>query len=315
MKHISCTFFILFSFLLFSNSTLDSDELNGFLKDFAKNKPIGYSVKHFTEKLLEEVMKLALRDTLLKSGNVNAIPNLKIVTLLDYHSLSQFFLNMNISNKLTEQDFDRMIQHSFVSNHTNASSSSLENEKNMDLFLSNLLKYISKSYMENNFKEASKKKMYFYVYLITKLKNSYMNQTSNVSLAGVLNTEKDLNLTDFIHYTLKFNASDLPFSEYFDEESLKKPEYQNKALKEWSNILHSHIKNGSNAAAIIQGEKSEGTEIWLIILIGVIGMAAFIMVLYFTKKYLKTRYTSLNNNNEAITISERTDTNVLTAKF
>ena len=79
-------------------STLDSEELNGFLKDFARNKPLGYSIKHFTEKLLEEVMKLALRDTLLKSGNLNAVPTLKMVTLLDYPSLSDFFLKMNISS-------------------------------------------------------------------------------------------------------------------------------------------------------------------------------------------------------------------------
>jgi hypothetical protein len=289
-------------------STLDSEELNGFLKDFARNKPLGYSIKHFTEKLLEEVMKLALRDTLLKSGNLNAVPTLKMVTLLDYPSLSDFFLKMNISSNLTEEDFDNMIKSSFGKTNSTA----LENEKNMDLFLSNLLKYISKSsFQEGLSSDPSKKKMYFYFYLVTKLKTLYLNESSNnISLASVLNNEKDLNLTEFIDYTLNFNSTDLPFSEYFDEENLKKPEYQNKTLKEFSKILHTYLKNGGKTAAMLQSQSTSGTDIWLIIVIGVIAITVFLLLVFFTKKYLKNRYASLNNE----IYSSDKESNIMSAK-
>ena len=294
MKLLSLAVILFISLILHNQCRIavDSEEANGFLKDFARNKPIGYSAKAFTEKLLEEVMKLALRDTLLKSGDINAIPTLKMVTLLDFQSLSNFFLKMNLTNNLTRDDFDKMIQGSFG---PRSKETALDNEQTLDLFLSNLLKYISKS-SENINRDVSKKKMYFYVYLVTKLKNTYLNQTSNnVSIANLLSEDKDINLAEFIDYTLKFNSSDLPFSEYFDEENLKKPEYQNKTLKEFSKMLHSYLKNGGKQTAMLLESKSEGTDIWMIILMGSIAIFVFIIGAFFTKKYLKNRYASLHN--------------------
>lgn len=306
---------LILSLLVFvSQATLNSEEINDFLKDFGKNKPMGYDVHHFTEKLLEEVMKLALRDTLLRSGNVSSVPTLKMVTSLDYKNLYDFFLKMNLSNPLTEKDFQQMINQSFVSKSHNQSFSKAENEKNMDLFLTHLLKYIIQNNLGENEAVSNpfKKKMYFYFFLVNKLKNSYLNQTTNISLASMLNTEKDMNLTEFIDYSLRFNSSDLPFSEYFDEENLKKPEFQDQHLKELSQMLHSYLKNGGKAAeAINSKEKTEGTDISLIILMGAIAILALIILGYFTKKYIKKRYESLNNEQGAA--SERIE-NIYTAK-
>ena len=297
----------LFCFPFLSHSTLDSDEMSGFLKDFARNKPVGYNVKHFTEKLLEEVMKLALRDTLLKSGSINSVPTLKMVTLLDYQSLADFFLKMNISNSLTPGDFERMIKNSFV----RINQTAIDNEKSMDIFLSNLLKYISKINFQNALStDPTRKKMYFYFYLVTKLKNCYLNESStNVSLASVLNNDKDLNLTEFIDYTLNFNSSDLPFSEYFDEENLKKPEYQNKSLREFSQIFHSYLKSGGKTAALLKSQSTPGTNIWLIVVIGVLAITVFLIFALFTRRYLKNKYASLNNE----MVSDR-ESHVMSAK-
>lgn len=304
-------FHLLFSsyLILLVNSTLEPNEVNGFLKDFAKTKPMGYSIKHFTEKLLEEVMKLSLRDSLLSSGEMNAVPTLKMVTLLDYNNLSRFFLQMNVSHNLTMEDFNEMIHSSF--GNKSDTNSVLENEESMDLFLSKLLKFISKSNVQEGMKkDASKNKMYFYLYLITKLKQNYLNQTTDISLASILNSEKDLNITEFIDYTLKFNSSDLPFSEYFNEENLKKPEYQNKTLIEFSKLLHKYLKNGGKTAEMLEQEKkTPGTDILLIILISVIAMIVFLGAVFFTKRYLKNRYVNLNGYK-----NPEKDNNILSAK-
>lgn len=294
-------------------AALNSEEINDFLKDFGKNKPMGYDVEHFTEKLLEEVMKLALRDTLLRSGNVTSVPTMKMVTSMDYKNLYDFFLKMNLSHPLTENDFQDMINKSLASKSHDQLPHKAD-EKNMDLFLTNLLKYIIQNNLGENeaISNPFKKKMYFYFFLVNKLKHSYLNQTTNISLASMLNTEKDMNLTEFIDYSLKFNSSDLPFSEYFDEENLKKPEYQDQHLKELSQMLHTYLKNGGKAVqAINSKEKTEGTDLFLIILIGAISIIILIIMGYFTKKYIKKRYESLNNEQGAA--SERIE-NIYSAK-